>query len=159
MLRTRDTEDLAVAIECKWVSGKPYDKQRIVNDILRLECVRVVGRHVKRYFLVAGLSEDFGKNFSRLTVNVGKARATFTKHFLSFSVKYPNCTVEARSGPVHFRRYYAAFADDFNATVPKALKTSLVGKRTADGITVCIWQISSSPNRAPFLPLKQWADG
>lgn len=158
VLLTRDAGDLEIAIECKWVSERPYDKQRIVNDILRLECVRIAGRHVKRYFLVAGLRDDFESNFAALNINTGRARVAFTKHFLSLSMKHPDRTVEARDGPVHFRKFYDAFASDFNSEVPKALKTSLVGKRTADDITVCVWQISSHPNRAPFVPSEQWAD-
>src|SRR6476646_7680099 len=62
---------IAVAVECKWIKDTPYDKQHIVNDILRLECVRAEGRHVMRFLLVAGRKSEFDKNFRNMMVNVG----------------------------------------------------------------------------------------
>jgi hypothetical protein len=41
VLKTRNKADIEAAIECKWIAGTIYDKQRIVNDLLRLECIRV----------------------------------------------------------------------------------------------------------------------
>lgn len=48
VLRTRHSGAIDVAIECKWIAERPYDKQRILNDILRLECVRVTAHVLKR---------------------------------------------------------------------------------------------------------------
>ena len=39
-LLSRDAGRLTCAIEAKWVSSGQIDKQRIVDDLMRLECVR-----------------------------------------------------------------------------------------------------------------------
>ena len=57
-LLTRDKTYIEVAIECKWIAETPYSKQRIINDLLRLECIRVERRQVKRFLLIAGLKEQ-----------------------------------------------------------------------------------------------------
>ena len=135
VLRTRDAKVIEVAIECKWISTTPYDKQRIINDILRLECVRVPGRHVKRLLLVAGRKQEFDKNFRKLQVNIGNSRANFTKSLLPFSLEKP-LTVQPALSESPFREYYERFSVSFNAGVPKSFKTLLVGRRSADDISV-----------------------
>ena len=154
-LLTRDAEAIEVAIECKWISITPYDKQRIVNDILRLECVRAPGRHVKRFLLVAGRKEDFERNFRDLKVNVGGARRAFTTHFLSQKHREIK-TIRADTCEDRFQEYYTSFSSSFNSDVPKSFKTRLVGRRTVDKISVYIWQISSVRNRRTFSPQDAW---
>jgi predicted HicB family RNase H-like nuclease len=156
VLRTRDNHVMEMAIECKWISGTPYDRQRILNDILRLECVRVPDRHVKRFLLVAGSEEDFEKNFRGLKVNVGGKRAAFTTTFLPFLQKAGDVVISSYDCQERFREFYKSFSSSFNAGVPKSFKTRLVGKRTADEISVCIWQISSVSHRATFSPEVEW---
>jgi hypothetical protein len=155
-LRTRNSGDIESAIECKWVSERPYDKQRIVNDILRLECVRDPRRHVKRYFIVAGLRKHFDANFKDLSVNTGGARAPFTKEYLSFSKSSPDTRIEARKCLDRFQSFYREFARDFNAEVPTTFNTKCLSYRTADEISVYIWQISSAKNRQTFSPAAEW---
>jgi hypothetical protein len=51
-LKSRDTQRLTAAFELKWVSEGPFDKQRVVDDLLRLEALRITERqHVYRYFV------------------------------------------------------------------------------------------------------------
>jgi hypothetical protein len=156
VLHTKNAGVIESAIECKWVSERPYDKQRIVNDILRLECVRVPGRHVKRYFIVAGLKKHFDPNFKDLNVNTGGARAPFTKEYLSFSKRNPDAKVKARACRDRFQSFYKDFERGFNAEVPISFETKCLSYRTADEISVCVWQISSVKNRQTFSPATQW---
>lgn len=156
VLHTRDAGLIESAIECKWVANRPYDKQRIVNDMLRLECVRVPGRHVKRYFIVAGLKADFDPNFKNLNVNIGGSRTAFTKNFLSFSKKSANVKIQVRGCASRFQSFFKEFERSFNAQLPISFSTTLLSYRTADEISVCIWQISSVKNRRIFSPTKIW---
>ena len=59
VLLSRDAEAAEAVIEAKWVTDRPYPKQAVVDDLLRLECFREGGRHVRRYFLVAGKNVTF----------------------------------------------------------------------------------------------------
>ena len=151
VLLTKTKKAIEVAIECKWITTSSYDKQRILNDILRLECVRVDGRHVGRFLLVAGRKDDFDKNFKELQFNIGGGREKFTKALLSFSSKKPSKSVKPVSA-AKFSDYYRRFAASFNSSVPRSFKTTLVSRKTADNIAVCIWQISSVSNRRVFSP-------
>jgi hypothetical protein len=155
VLHTPHSEIVEVAIECKWISHRPYDKQRIINDILRLECVRVPHRYVRRFFVVAGLGDNFKQNFASLEV-VG--RVPFTRGLLSFARRRPSVTVDARNSNEELRPFYKRFKEAFDADVPKSFKTTLIGSRTADEVSVFVWQIGSSKNRTLFSPAKIWPD-
>jgi hypothetical protein len=156
VLFTKTKGAIEVAIECKWISELKYDKQRIVNDVLRLECIRVAERHVNRYFLVAGRRSDFRANFQTLQVNSGKSRIPFTAKLLSFSLKHPDRAVNIRTCPKPLRKYFGAFAASFKAGLPISIRTKLVGSRTNDDLCVYVWQISSVRNRRLFTPKKAW---
>ncbi len=156
VLHTKSKGAIESAIECKWVSERPYDKQRIVNDILRLESVRVHGRHVRRYFIVAGLKKDFGPNFKNLNVNAVGKRTPFTKNFLSFSMSSATVKVRVRGCKPRFQAFYKDFERGFNAQIPISFSTTLLSYRTADEISVYIWQVASVSNRQTLSPAAAW---
>ncbi len=157
VLYTRDSSTIETAIECKWISAGPYDKQRIMNDILRLECVRVPDRHVKRYFLIAGKKENFEKHFIDLRLNTGSKRVPYTKHLFSFSLKRPKKRVNVRECDSHFRGFYREFERGFQSSLPVSFRTEFLSYRTADKISVGIWQISSVRNRRTFSAETTWS--
>lgn len=153
-LRNRLSEEIEVAIECKWIAGRPYDKQRILNDLLRLECVRTPGKPVRRYFVVAGLKDDFDRNFKSLKFSDAR---TFTRSLLSFSISKWERRIEPLDAHERIRELYKRFEDDFNAEVPRRFATRLLGYRTADGIAVAIWQVAHAKGRLTFSPADLWA--
>ncbi len=146
-LLTKNKGVIESAIECKWISGYAYDKQRIVNDILRLECVRIPKRNVRRYFIVAGLERDFELNFKSLRINAGASRTIFTTEFLSFSMKNPKKKIQVRNCADELEGFYRDFELSFKAAVPLSFYTKLINYRRADNIFVYIWEVSSSKNR------------
>jgi hypothetical protein len=158
VLRTRDKNAIEVAIECKWISDTPYDKQRIINDILRLECVKIPSRNVKRFLIVAGEHKNFEKNFRNLKVNLGGTQTDFTKKFLPFSKETGGMLIKAAHCEERFREFYNTFSLSFNSPVPKSFKTHLVGSHSEDEMPVYIWQISSVSKRMTFFPGVAWAE-
>jgi hypothetical protein len=158
VLLTPQTSILDTAIECKWIAEGPYDKQRILNDLLRLECIRVPGSNVKRYFVVAGLKEDFDNNFKGLSVNEGRRRADFTHQLLSFVKSSPRKSIAVRGCSARFQQFYRNFSRAFNAEVPVSFQTELLDLRTNDGISVGIWKVASVPHRGHFAPSEQWPE-
>lgn len=160
VLLTPNTGVLDTAIECKWIADGPYDKQRIMNDLLRLECIRIPGKYVKRYLIVAGRRENFDKNFKELEVNTGQGgRAQFTRDLLAFSAKKPDKSISVRNCSGRFQQFYKNFAKAFNAEVPATFKTTFLGIRTADEVSVGIWKVGSVKNRSTFQPHQQWGEG
>lgn len=155
-LLTRDSRALELAIECKWISEKPYDKQRILNDLLRLECVRTPGRHVKRYLLIGGRKVDFANNFRNLAVNDSGSRSWFVRHFLSGSLKSPEKLINVEHTPKRFQAFYRNFAKSFNSEVPKRFSTVLISSTRVDDVVVFLWEIRSSKNRRIFDPAVEW---
>lgn len=151
-----ETKIIESAIECKWISKKPYDKQRILNDILRLECVKVKDSYVKRYFVVAGLREHFDNNFKNLKVNASGGRESFTRNLLSFSRKNPEKLVSVISSTKRFHQFYIDFQKEFKSPLPNRFKTKFIGYRTADDISVGIWRIVSFRNRSSFSTAAKW---
>ena len=156
-LLTRDKTYIEVAIECKWIAETPYSKQRIINDLLRLECIRVERRQVKRFLLIAGLKEQYERNFRDLAINVGGARSSFTKRLLQFGIKKPGIEIKVKDCQLGFRPFYKEFFKSFGANVPTSFKTTLVGAGTNDQISVRIWEVSSSlGRRSTFNPSGVW---
>ncbi len=155
-LLTRDAKALELAIECKWISEKPYDKQRILNDLLRLECVRAPGRHVRRFLLIGGLKDHFSDNFRDLEINVGGSRSWFVRHLLSGSRNVPEKVIDVESSSTRFRDFYKNFAKSFNTEIPKRFSTKCISSARVDDVTVYLWEICSSKNRVTFDPAVLW---
>ena len=155
VLLSKNKKEIEIVIECKWITNKAYNRQRILDDILRLECVHIPGRHVKRFLLVAAHKGDFQKRFADLTKNMGpgKPRKDFTRRFLRFSKTTPERTVKPYLAKKPFKSHYKDFSDSFNKSpVPKTFKTKLVARRWGDNISVYIWEIMSVGNRSTFNP-------
>ncbi len=149
---------LVTAIECKWITSRVYPKQLILDDLLRLECVRFTGRHVTRYFLVAGSTNHFDRNFRDAEINVGGGRAPFAPELLPF--KYganSKKSVSVLNAPAGLRKYFKEFEDGYSTELPKTFKTELVARSRSSAIATYLWQISSVPNRSLFSPRKEWS--
>jgi hypothetical protein len=106
--------------------------------------------------VVAGLKSDFDKNFKNLSVISSHRHAPFTRAFLSFSTKSAITTIQVKGCTARFRSFYKDFEHGFNAFVPISFTTKLLSYRTADEISVCVWQVSSSKNRQTISPVVEW---
>ena len=161
VVRTRDSGQLAGAIEVKWVSDQGgVDRQRIVDDLLRLECVRnEPGPMVWRYFLLAGRDRDIVANFMQLQVNTGVgSREEFHSYFLDTARSDSDKHVSVFDCPRHMRRFFKSFGDSYKVSLPRSYKTKCVASEEGDGFRVLAWRVSSSRRRAVFSPIEEWPD-
>ena len=150
VLLTPEAGDVCAAIESKWVADRPYSKQAIVDDLLRLECFRQEGRHVQRYFLAAGRKTSFMANFATVEMNAGGQRQPFADHLLSFDTANKDRAVEVMNCDTYRRRYYKDFAMAYSTHLPRGFHTSLMSLEDNDDISVCLWKVESRRNRRTF---------
>jgi hypothetical protein len=152
-----EQETMVTAVECKWITSRAYPKQLLVDDILRLECVRVPGRHVTRFFLVAGNASSFNTHFVNLRFNSGGQRHDFTTQLLSFDEQHPEKSVSAFNGDL-LKDYYLTFEKNYSEQVPKTFLTHLVSCSSIGDVAVYLWEIQSVRNRRLFSPKTKWTD-
>lgn len=152
---SKDRKRIEFAIEAKWITDTPYPRQAIMDDLLRLECVRdPSGQHVARYFLVAGTKQHVKTNFTLLEYNDAR-RYGFTKTLLSFQRESSERAVEVFDAPGGLRKFYRKFHKHYDVEMPQRFKTTLVCRSTGD-VCAYLWKISSNRNRATFVPDEDW---
>ena len=153
-LSSRDKNRLTAAFELKWVAEYAFDKQRVVDDLLRQEVLRNnEAQHVYRYFLVAGKTVNFTDNFQNSQANLGGGggRVQFFPEFLDFNTDADKTIITTALGAPQrdacdeFSRYY-------NSQLPRRFITTRVFNGAMDGFSVVIWRIRSTKSRSR-LPL------
>jgi hypothetical protein len=150
-LLTPNTADVECVIEAKWVRSTKYPKQPIVDDLLRLECFRDSKRHVRRYFMVAGLQRHIDKNFLKIQYRDSHTNRRFLPELLDQSAKSTTKVVNIFGASGNLRKFYRDFQNNYGVRdIPKKFKTTLLGSERADGIAVYLWQIESQQNRSVF---------
>lgn len=153
-LFSKEKRRLTTAFELKWVGATPTDKQRVVDDILRLEALRIPeGQHVLRYFVIAGETSNYGENFQEAEANTNDGgRIPFFDRFFSFSSDTAK-TVKIESLPEPQKSACYRFAKKYETKLPRTFTTTLVyNRKTRDNFKVGIWRISSAKNRALYKP-------
>ena len=157
-LFSRDKKRPLVAIEAKWINNQASSKQRLLDDVLRLECVRNKDRHpMTRFFVVAGRKEHVEKNLLELKINTGSGRDDFLPPLLSQKKGYEH-TVRVKDCGEPWRPFFKSFQDSYNVGLPTSLKTTLIDDRGQELIRVLVWRISCMRNRKVFLPSEYWKD-
>lgn len=148
-LFSRDKGRMTTAFELKWVLSKGAQNQAIIDDILRLEALRISeGQHVYRYLLVAGMKDDFTSNIKRVQANVGggQGRVQFFSEFLGFKEGSPK-TVEIEKLSAPQRAACEEFAQYYGVGIPRRFITEKIGGKSIRGFTVYIWRIRSAKSR------------
>lgn len=148
-LKSRDKKRITAAFELKWVSSGAFDKQRVVDDILRLEALRIQeAQHVYRYFLVAGAENDFNQNFVQSQANLGDGggRVDFFQPILDFQSNVEKEIVVDRLAAPQ-RSLFDEFSRYYQSQLPPRLITQRIIGQTLNGFTVYIWRIQSTKNR------------
>lgn len=145
----REKKQLTASFELKWVGELPFDKQRVIDDLLRLEVLRNNGnQHVYRYFLVAGKKDDFNKNFKNALVNLGSGskRANFIQDFLDFSNdNEKKVIVESLKGIQ--REACKEFSVYYESPCPHKFITQKVYGESMNEFSLYIWRIKSVRHR------------
>ncbi|MCC4855097.1 hypothetical protein LMH78_04700 [Vibrio lentus] len=145
-LHSRDSGYMKVALELKWVGEFPTNKQKVVDDIFRLELLREEKGHVHRYFLVAGETENFTNNFQNVKSNHQSTRIPFINGFLSFNVGEE---VRVVTSELHEPQKAAvlAFGTAYNKSIPARFSTKCIYGESEGGFSVYIWNVISSGKR------------
>ncbi len=149
-LESRDTNRITAAFELKWVSTTPIDKQRIVDDLLRLEALRIKEKqYVYRYFLIAGRTDDFQSNFIEAEANLGAGggRINFFAELLHFD-KTDNLKIITSRLSQPQRSAFDEFSQYYQSQLPKQFFTTLIFSNTSNGFSVHIWKIHSAKKRS-----------
>lgn len=152
-LFSREKSLLTAAFELKWVGEMAVDKQRVVDDLLRLEAIRNdVPQHVFRYFLVAGKTSNVNNNFcfSQANLGSGGGRVGFFSEFLNFNDNTEK-SVDVASLSALQRSACADFCDYYQSPCPRRFTTQRVSEITINDFTVYIWRIRSVKNRKATL--------
>lgn len=135
------------AFEAKWLRNYIIEPQDILDDILRLECLRPRNnQYVARYFLIAGRSSHFERYFKQVDI---------MQQIFSFDQTNPKKTLAVRSSTGNIQEAYRSFSIRYGINVPVSFTTKLVIIEGTD-ITVAAWQVSSVPNRSLFSPDNVW---
>lgn len=150
------TRKITTAIECKWISESSYDKQRILNDVLRLECIHEHSLNARKFLIVAGIKDHFNRNFKELMF---KGRKPFSKEIFSFSRATTTRENNTTLCQQDMAALYRGFCDAYDHGIPKTYCTDLIGYRTADDISVAVWEIKSRKRSERFRPHVSWGGG
>jgi hypothetical protein len=149
-LISRDTRDVESVLETKWVIDRAYSKYEIFADLLRLECFREHGRHVRRFFLVAGTRTNFRKHFRKLQSNDEGARSPFTIRLLSFKSDQPKKNVTIYDSSAIIRKLAQKYSEmHHDCEVPRGMHTILRAERLKP-FRVALWEVQSRRNRTTF---------
>ena len=148
-LLSRETLRITAAIELKWVSDGVFDKQRVVDDLLRLEVLSIPqGQHVYRYFLIAGIEKDFKAKFRLTQANLGGGgrRVAFFPELFDFDTDaMKTIVVSDLSAPQ--RTLCDEFASYYQSPLPRRFITQRIFAQSLNGFTVFIWRIRSVKGR------------
>lgn len=153
-LLSRDKKRLTTAIELKWINSTPLNRQRIVNDLLRLECLRGTekGQRIYRYLIVAGRINDFNE---QLLATKYQKRSNnrvplldgilATSEGQQVSVIYQNLNKSQQT-------FFDNYAEKYNMGIPARFETKLEFGISEGAFCVYGWHIKCSSNRKEINP-------
>ena len=156
VLKSRDIGRALAGIEAKWIGDTPVSKQRILNDVLRLECLKSEdGNSMKRYFMVAGRAGKLSDNCFDLGYHTGNGGTrNFTDQILHFGEG--SGRTEVRSCKDNLRDFYSSFQDSYNIKLPVSYKSSRVSDEMGVKSRAVIWRVKSVAGRSEFSPEHYW---
>lgn len=157
--KSRDSEHPVVAIEAKWIAEMGVQKQRLVDDIMRLEMLRIKDkngnvRYTQRLFLLAGTAPEMT---NALTAQV---RCNGDHNFFSFFLppikQTSKIKVQDCADPI--RPFFKSFADGYKVKLPKSYKVELLIDHTIEQVRIMVWRVDSSQKRQEFETSTLWKD-
>lgn len=160
VLRSKDDGYLDFGIECKWSGSHAPNRQGIVDDVMRLECLRRPQGEPgasKRYFILAGRNSAM-KGFLEGRINKTglNPHPRFIDGFLPTVISSSWNKINVAKCANHYRPFFKGFAADYKTEVPKTYKAKMIADEIGEHIRVLVWRIGSSQNRATFPPKTQW---
>lgn len=149
-LHSRVKKRMTAAFELKWISSKSSGKQQIIDDVLRLEALRIDERQpVQRYFLVAGWSGPIRNKFRNAEANIGggAGRVKFFPEIFEFRSDSEK-VVRTLGLNDPQRKAFDTFSKDYKSKLPLSFVTECIYGEHNGGFGVYIWRIRSVQNRA-----------
>lgn len=154
-------DDLVAGLEVKWVGETALPKQRLVDDLLRLECLRArpnSEQSAARYFMVAGRCEHIAANFFGLECNTqSNGRAPFVPLLLADAAN-PEMQVDIKELPAFTHKYFKSFEQSYNVESPTRLRTRLMDDVVGPTFRALVWKVDSGVGqRATFKAVDLWS--
>ena len=147
-LLSKGKKHLTTAIELKWITHSPLDKQRIIDDLLRLECLlpERKGVHIYRYLIIAGRTTDLGEKFFNTSMNSQMGRIRFIDGILGARRNETNRVIYEKL-EFEQRGLFDKFEENYGSRIPKRFLTDLVYEQESKDIGIYCWRIRCSENR------------
>ena len=148
-LLSRDTQQLTTAIELKWINRTQLNKQRIIDDLLRLECLRgiVKGQRIYRYLVVAGRAKDFKEKLLDL-----KGKRTPLLEGILATSEGQNVSVIYKNLIKSQKDLFDNYAARYNTAIPTRFETKLEFGVSSSEFSVYGWHVQCSSNRKEIGP-------
>jgi hypothetical protein len=148
-LLSRDTQRLTTAIELKWINSTQLNKQRIINDLLRLECLRGItkGQRIYRYMIIAGRTKDFKEQL----LGLDSKRTPLLEGILATS-EGQRASVIYKALNKNQKTLFDNYALKFNTAIPTRFETKLEFCESSGEFSVYGWHIQCSSNRKEVIP-------
>jgi hypothetical protein len=150
---------LVAGLEVKWADDTALSKQRLVDDLLRLECLKASPtsrQSAARFFLVAGRTTHVKTNLVKLQSNVGGRRAPFLPWFLDASTDKA-ITVDVTNAPEYIQKYFKSFEASYKVLSPTAFRTRRVADVTRGDFRAILWNVDSGAGqRSTFSATQRW---
>jgi hypothetical protein len=158
-LRGRNTDRLVAGLEVKWIGAAPISKQRLVDDLLRLECLKdspSYRQSAHRFFLVAGSLRNMKSMFLGLQSNSGNGRVVFLSHLLGTKTDGWH-EINVRSVPPFLRKYFISYEQSYRVKVPSLFRTRLIRTVSSTGFQAMLWRVDSGAGRrGTFSATSRW---
>lgn len=160
VLKSRDHQALDFGVECKWTGDSKLSTQGIVDDVMRLECLRRPEGQAgacSRFFILAGRKKTLNNFLAARINNTGvKPPPKFIGGYLPTTVSGKLTKIPVHACKEFYRKAFKDFAEGYKTDLPRSYQARLVADQSGDDVRVLVWKIASSKNRTEFSPEDEW---
>lgn len=163
VLLSKEKKILDFAVECKWIGITQPTRQSIIDDIMRLECLRRPARtkgSAGRFFIFAGRKSAVEKFLrGRLNKSGMKPPPMFISGFAPTQHSTTLCKINIEKSQVCHRRFFYEFGRGYKRPLPVSYRARLVANEAGDDVRVVVWKIGSMGKRTTFKRSQKWLRG
>ncbi len=160
VLLSHDHQILEFGVECKWTGSTKPTRQSIVDDVMRLECLRQpVGQNgtIARFFVFAGRKKTVTSFLDGVLYKTGEPQPPkFLGGFLPVAVAAAMQKNLVKECKTYCRAFFRDFSKAYSLDLPNSYRTRLVADETGDDVRVLIWKIGSMGKRTTFKHSTTW---
>ena len=160
VLLSREQKLLDFAVECKWTGSTQPTRQSIVDDVMRLECLRRpanTGGGCGRFFIFAGRKATVSKFLEGRLNKTGQNPAPkFLSGFVPTQISPKLTKVVVKNCPAYYRRFFRDFSTGYKLDLPNSYRARLIADQEGDDVRVLIWKVGSMGKRTTFKHSTTW---